>query len=670
MQDRADGDGIAVGTELNGVYAIDERIATAGEFYRAHNILTDDPVAIEMIAPAILGDAATLSAFKREAGLLFNLNHEAIVRYYMFSVDPSLGRAYLAMEYVAGPSLGDALASGPLDAGSARILVDRIGSALAAAHRLGIVHHDVSPQKIILPDGDVHRAKLIDFGIARPLTGSGTIVAGTVVGGGLAGREAYAAPEEFGLAGGVVTGKSDIYSLGLVIAEALRGAPIDMGGSYVEMIEKRRRVPDLRDIDPSLQPLLTAMLDPEPAARPADPATFGEAPELPAFQPVLAANELPMDRGVPASLLADAVAAGPAPSAVPMPLRQPPRRGAGGWYVAVLIVLLVAGGAGYTLFATPFGEKLLHGGAPARETASAPAAAPSTPPPSPAIVVEAPAPAAPPAVAAPSPAPPASQPAGPAAPTVSPPSSGASPSAGPSLRAGEIVGALEAQLPKPATPVSPPAVPTVPAKAEVPPPSLADLVRAFDGGDCFFAAEAERTGAPPLLDGFATGPEAFDRLGKAVGERLHVDPAATLHEVAKPQCPAVDVAAAAPVAAVRPTIRLDHDKMGQGKTLSGKVAGLAGRKLSLLLVTNDGTVVKLDTKGEGADGASFSMPMSADDNSVGAPQLLMAVAANEPLPSLAALESAPAADWLKEFAGDLKGTHATGIGLATFRIVQ
>ena len=147
-------------------------------------------------------------------------------------------------------------------------LQKRIGSALDTAHRLGVVHRDISSDNVILPDDDVRSAKIIDFGIAR----SHRPGEGTIIGDGFAGKYNYVSPEQLGLAGGDVTLKSDIYSFGLVLAEALRGRPIDMSGSQAEIIEKRRAVPDLSDIDPSIRPLIQAMLQPLPANRPSSMA--------------------------------------------------------------------------------------------------------------------------------------------------------------------------------------------------------------------------------------------------------------------------------------------------------------------------------------------------------------------------------------------------------------
>jgi serine/threonine-protein kinase len=262
----ASGGSVRRGAQLNGIYEVETLIAQGGmgEVYQGFNIQTRDLVAIKMIRPEMSSHPDALALFRREASTLHNLQHDAIVRYFVFSVDPNLQRAYLAMEFVDGPSLTKRLASGPLPLAEVRILQERIGGALDAAHRLGVVHRDISSDNVILPGGDVRRAKIIDFGIARS-TRPGE---GTIIGDGFAGKYNYVSPEQLGLYGGDVTFKSDIYSFGLVLAEALRGQPIDMNGSQADVIEKRRTVPDLSGVDVAMRPLLQAMLQPLPANRP------------------------------------------------------------------------------------------------------------------------------------------------------------------------------------------------------------------------------------------------------------------------------------------------------------------------------------------------------------------------------------------------------------------
>jgi len=258
--------GVAPGTRLNGIYEIDQMIGAGGmgEVYKSHEIQTGASVAIKMLLPDMADNEAALGLFRREAAALHHLVHDAIVRYFLFSVDPTLQRPYLAMEFVNGVSLSDVLASGPLSFEALVKLMRRIASGLNAAHERGIIHRDVSPDNIIVPLGDVTRAKIIDFGIAR-YTQLGDK---TIIGSGFAGKDNYVSPEQVGLFGSEVTAKSDIYSLGLLLFYALTGQKLDMGGSQFQLVEKRRRVPDLGGVDMRIRPLLEKMLQPDPENRP------------------------------------------------------------------------------------------------------------------------------------------------------------------------------------------------------------------------------------------------------------------------------------------------------------------------------------------------------------------------------------------------------------------
>src|SRR4030088_1312291 len=157
--------GVAPGTRLNGIYEIDQMIGAGGmgEVYKCHEIQTG----------------------------------AAVVRYFLFSVEPALQRPYLAMEFVDGRSLSDILAEGPLTFEALVKLMRRIASGLQAAHDRGIIHRDVSPDNIIVPLGDVTRAKIIDFGIAR----STQLGDKTIIGSGFAGKANYVSPEQVGLYG-------------------------------------------------------------------------------------------------------------------------------------------------------------------------------------------------------------------------------------------------------------------------------------------------------------------------------------------------------------------------------------------------------------------------------------------------------------------------------------
>jgi serine/threonine-protein kinase len=257
---------IAKGTQLNGIYEVDEPLATGGmgEVYRGHAIQTGDVVAIKLIRGDLAEDESALALFRREASALHSVHHEAIVRYFVFSIDPVLQRPYLAMEFVEGEALSDILRNGPLPLAEVMALKQRIASGLHAAHLRGIIHRDISPDNIIVNNSDFSVARIIDFGIARSMKPGDA----TVIGSGFAGKFNYVSPEQLGLYNGDVTARSDIYSLGLVLAYACRGKPLDMGGSQVDVIEKRRKLPDLQDIYPQIRPLIARMLNPDPALRP------------------------------------------------------------------------------------------------------------------------------------------------------------------------------------------------------------------------------------------------------------------------------------------------------------------------------------------------------------------------------------------------------------------
>jgi serine/threonine-protein kinase len=262
------------GTQLNGLFEIDVLLASGGmgEVYCGHSIQTGDKVAIKVIRADLADNEVAISMFRNEAAALYHLHHEAIVRYFVFSIDPSLQRAYLAMEFVEGESLSQIFQRGPMRVETLCVLAERVALGLYAAHKRGIIHRDVSPDNIIIQNGDVREAKIIDFGIARS-----THAATTLINVGFVGKYNYVSPEQLGLYKGnatrdadiSLTPKSDIYSLGLVLAEALSGSRIDMGETQAQIVEKRKTLPDLAGIDARIRPLLEKMLQPDADLRPA-----------------------------------------------------------------------------------------------------------------------------------------------------------------------------------------------------------------------------------------------------------------------------------------------------------------------------------------------------------------------------------------------------------------
>jgi eukaryotic-like serine/threonine-protein kinase len=275
---------VTTGTQIIGTYEIEKLINSGGmgEVYRGRNIHNGEPVAIKIVLPSLAHDPKIVALFQKEAMVLGRLSHEAIVRYHVFTNDPAIGRPSLVMEFVEGTALGDRIEQGPLPLADVRVLMRRMASGLDKAHRVGVVHRDLSPDNIILEGGEVEHAKIIDFGIAK----SSTIGGGTLLQGQFAGKFNYVSPEQLGAFGGVVDGRSDIYSLALLIAGACKGSVMEMGASIVDAVGKRSSVPDLTGIYPEMVPLLSHMLEPDPANRPESMAAVIEMLDNPGLIPV------------------------------------------------------------------------------------------------------------------------------------------------------------------------------------------------------------------------------------------------------------------------------------------------------------------------------------------------------------------------------------------------
>jgi serine/threonine-protein kinase len=257
--------GIPPGTLLVNTYRVERLLGGGGmgEVYLAQHTGLGTEHAVKVIRPAMAMDRKVMDLFYREARVLRGVRHDAVVNYDGFVRDDR-GRDYLVMEYAEGPSLSDRLRGGPLPPNEVLALRDRLAAGLSEAHRRGAIHRDISPDNIILCGGRIEHAKLIDFGLCK-LTDP---TQQSIVGSAFAGKFRYASPEQFGLFGGGVDARSDIYSLGLVLAAAARGRPLDMGESFEAALRSRRSVPDLSDIPAELRGWIGAMLEPDPARRP------------------------------------------------------------------------------------------------------------------------------------------------------------------------------------------------------------------------------------------------------------------------------------------------------------------------------------------------------------------------------------------------------------------
>ena len=254
--------GLTPGTVLFGEYEIVNVLGVGGmgEVYRAKHRRLEEYRAIKVMHAELSKKKGASEFFYREAKALLAVRHPAVVHCHDLLSDDE-GRVYLIMEMIEGIPLSKKMNDGPLAPDEVALLGARVAHGLAAAHRKGVIHRDVSPDNIVLPNGRVQEAKIIDFGIAKLLEdGEGTLVDG------FKGKLSYASPEQLGFFGGKIDGRSDFYSLGLVLVAAAQGRPMAMGTSVVEAVDARRSFETLPDAIPvglrsAIQPLLS--LDPD-----------------------------------------------------------------------------------------------------------------------------------------------------------------------------------------------------------------------------------------------------------------------------------------------------------------------------------------------------------------------------------------------------------------------
>ncbi|CAN5249844.1 hypothetical protein BH10PSE15_BH10PSE15_16650 [soil metagenome] len=227
-----------------------------GEVYEGSNVHTDERLAIKVILPHLADDPSVQDMFRNEARTLQKLSHPALVRYVLLSKEMQFGVYYIVTEYIGGSNLSDVLATLDPSPDDLVALLRRLAQGLGVAHSLGAVHRDIAPDNIILQDGKIREARIIDFGIAKDLTpGSHTII-----GDGFGGKLGFVAPEQLGDFDRQVGPWSDVYSLGLVMLSLAQGQKVAMGSTFVDAMNLRRKGVDTSAAPPVLRGVLDKML--------------------------------------------------------------------------------------------------------------------------------------------------------------------------------------------------------------------------------------------------------------------------------------------------------------------------------------------------------------------------------------------------------------------------
>lgn len=232
---RRDRDRLSPGAMLGGRYRIISELGAGGMgvVYKAHDLELDDIVALKMLRPGVLVDMVQLERLKSEIKLARRITHPNVLRTFDFG--EADGRSWISMEYVRGLTLRYLLGETRRVPYSAALRIARqLSAGLAAAHAVGVLHRDIKPENLILEANG--NAKLMDFGIARPVRrdGQGHTEPGTFVG-----TPNYCAPEQ--LLGDDVDERGDLYACGVVMSEMFCGGLPFPGGSTMEIYQAQMR---------------------------------------------------------------------------------------------------------------------------------------------------------------------------------------------------------------------------------------------------------------------------------------------------------------------------------------------------------------------------------------------------------------------------------------------
>jgi serine/threonine protein kinase len=215
-------------SESLGNYRLIDRLGAGGmgEVWRAEDTRLLRPVAIKILSERIANDPEWKARFLREARTIAQLNHPNIATIY--SIEQEADKFFIAMELVEGESLAAVLAKGRLEPVEVVRIFRQVAEALAEAHDKGIVHRDIKPDNIMLGKRGV---KVLDFGIAKQITAT-TDTPTLTQAGLIVGTPFYMSPEQ--ALGRPVDARSDLFSLGVVLYEAIAGKRPFEGESVTE----------------------------------------------------------------------------------------------------------------------------------------------------------------------------------------------------------------------------------------------------------------------------------------------------------------------------------------------------------------------------------------------------------------------------------------------------
>ena len=272
-----------IGSTIDGKYRIESKLGEGGmgAVYCATRMLIGDVVAIKVLHTEQVADQQAIERFRREAQAAARLKHPSVVTIHDFGVI-NKNLAYLVMELVEGDSLRSIIKQhGPLTPSAAAEITSQVCAALEDAHHRHIVHRDLKPDNIIVTASQAGlRVKVLDFGIAKlrdlPVSADSLTQTGTVIG-----TPRYMSPEQ--CMGEELDGRSDIYSLGIILYEMLSGVVPFNAPSLTALIMQQvnQAPPSLRainiNITPAIEQVVMWALDKRPEARPQTAGALAQA---------------------------------------------------------------------------------------------------------------------------------------------------------------------------------------------------------------------------------------------------------------------------------------------------------------------------------------------------------------------------------------------------------
>jgi len=245
---------LTTGSTFAGRYKIIEELGKGGmgKVYKAIDKKLNEEVALKIIKPEIASDKKTLERFNNELKFARKIAHKNVGR--MYELMEEKGTHFITMEYIPGQDLrGLIRQTGHLTVGTAVSIANQVCEGLTEAHRLGVVHRDLKPQNIMIDkEGN---ARIMDFGIARSVSGKGITGAGVMVG-----TPEYMSPEQ--VESKETDQRSDIYSLGVILYEMVTGRVPFEGDTPLSVAVKHKTdiPPDPKQIDPQIPEDLSRLI--------------------------------------------------------------------------------------------------------------------------------------------------------------------------------------------------------------------------------------------------------------------------------------------------------------------------------------------------------------------------------------------------------------------------